>query len=86
LLAPRPQVAAGKAAKHGGTPGMGTFALQGVENFLDAISHSYIQWSATLHYSAFRETKWLCAWSTFAPWRSGTIKFQTQLTIRAAAK
>ena len=39
LFAARPQVAAGKAAKHGGLAGVGAFALQGVENFLDLVAH-----------------------------------------------
>jgi len=34
-----PQVAAGKAAEHGGAAGLGAFALQGVEDFFDAIGH-----------------------------------------------
>src|SRR5471032_2974548 len=34
-----PQVAAGKAAEHGGTPGMGALALQGVKDFFDTVSH-----------------------------------------------
>jgi hypothetical protein len=38
-FAPGPQVAAGKAAKHGRPAGVRALALQGVENFFDAVSH-----------------------------------------------
>lgn len=34
-----PEVATGKAAEHGGAAGLAAFALQGVENFFDAIGH-----------------------------------------------
>src|SRR5476649_1852116 len=34
-----PQIAAGKTAEHGGTPGMGALALQGVKDFFDTVSH-----------------------------------------------
>jgi hypothetical protein len=39
FFAPGPQVAAGKAAEHGRPAGMRAFALQGVENLFDAVSH-----------------------------------------------
>ena len=38
-LQPAPEVAAGKAQEHGRPAGMGAFALQGVEGFLDRIGH-----------------------------------------------
>ena len=34
-----PEVATGKAAEHGGAAGLAAFALQGVENFFDAVGH-----------------------------------------------
>src|SRR5471030_3006637 len=34
-----PQIAAGKTAEHGGTPGMSALALQGVKDFFDTVSH-----------------------------------------------
>src|SRR5262249_4936952 len=37
LLPPRPQVAAGEAAEHGGAPGVHALALQGVEDLLDLV-------------------------------------------------
>ena len=39
LLAARPQVAPGKAAKHCGLARVGAFALQGVEDFFDLVAH-----------------------------------------------
>ena len=39
LLAAGPQVAAGKAAEHGGLAGLAAFTLQGEEDFLDGIGH-----------------------------------------------
>ena len=39
FLAAAPQVAAGKAAEHRRPPGLGALALQGVENFFDAVGH-----------------------------------------------
>ncbi len=38
-LAAAPEVAAGKTAEHGCAPGMGAFALQGQEDFLDRVTH-----------------------------------------------
>src|SRR5918999_3802794 len=40
LLAAAPQVAAGKAAEDRGTPGVGAFALEGVEDFFHRVSHA----------------------------------------------
>ncbi len=39
LFAAGPQVAAGKAAEHGGPPRLGTLALQGLEHLFDSIGH-----------------------------------------------
>jgi hypothetical protein len=39
LLAPAPQIAARKAAKHRRPPRIAAFALQGVEDFFDGIGH-----------------------------------------------
>ena len=39
LLPPGPQVAAGKAAEHRGSPGVGPFALEGVEDLFDGVGH-----------------------------------------------
>ena len=42
-LAAGPEVAAGKAAKHGRSPGIGAFALQGVENLFDLVAHAALR-------------------------------------------
>ncbi|MNT24628.1 hypothetical protein D3C72_1601120 [compost metagenome] len=39
LLTARPEVAARKTAEHGGCARLAAFALQGVENFFDAVGH-----------------------------------------------
>ncbi|MNT29749.1 hypothetical protein D3C72_1655060 [compost metagenome] len=41
LFPAAPQVAAGKAAEHRGAAGVGAFALQRIEDFLDGVSHAW---------------------------------------------
>ena len=50
-LAAGPQIAAGKSAKDRRPPRVGAFALQGIENLFNAVSHCTPQ-SSTGHYSA----------------------------------
>src|SRR3990167_5866371 len=40
LLAPGPQIASGKAQKHGATPGTHPFALKGEEHLLYRVAHA----------------------------------------------
>src|SRR5438093_5053612 len=42
FFAPRPQVAAAEAAEDRRAAGVGTFALQGVEDLLDGVAHALI--------------------------------------------
>src|SRR5581483_4455095 len=44
LLAAGPEIAAGKAAKHGRAPGLAAFALQRLEYLLDRIGHVAVSW------------------------------------------
>src|SRR5262249_20941234 len=45
LLAPAPQIAARKAAEHGGAAGLRALALQGHENLFDRVAHDAFSFS-----------------------------------------
>src|ERR1700733_6741283 len=48
LLAAAPEIAAREPAKHGGPAGVGAFALQGQEDFLDRVTHRAVSFMAKL--------------------------------------
>ena len=48
LFMARPEIAAGKAAKHRGPTGIGAFALQGVEDLFDRVIHASIITGCTI--------------------------------------